>query len=84
MTVLLTDLPVIITGPGEYKTRNGKRVNIREISGSGTFAAKGGIYREFRGRTVARGYDIWHVSGCYRAVGEHGLDIVGPATNALA
>lgn len=74
--VLLQDLPVVVTGPGDYLTRNGKRVQIREISGRGSFSAKGAVYREFRGRTVARGHDIWHPSGCYRAVGEHGLDIV--------
>ncbi|WP_327210005.1 hypothetical protein [Rhizobium leguminosarum] len=82
--VLLQDLPVVVTGPGDYLTRSGKRVQIREISGKGTFNAKGAVYREFRGRTVARGYDIWHPSGCYRAVGEHGLDIVGPAGGQVA
>lgn len=74
--VLLDDLPVVVTGPGDYVTRNGRRVAIREIGGKGTFNAKGAVYREFRGRVVARGLDIWHISGCYRAVGEHGLDIV--------
>jgi hypothetical protein len=79
MTNLLSELPVVVTSPGDYLTRSGKRVQIREISGNGSFNAKGAVYREFRGRTVARGFDIWHPSGCYRAVGEHGLDIVGPA-----
>lgn len=76
--VLLDELPTVVTRP-EYETRDGRRVLIRDISGRGTFSAKGAVYREFRGRTVPRGYDIWHVSGRYRAVGEHPLDIVSLA-----
>lgn len=82
--VLLQDLPVVVTGPGDYVTRNGRRVAIREIGGKGTFNARGAVYREFRGRVVARGLDIWHVSGRYRSLGEHGLDIVGPADGQAA
>lgn len=77
--VLLDDLPTVVRGPGEYETRDGRRVQIREISGNATFSAKGAVYKEFRGRIVPRGYDIWHVSGRYRAVGEHPLDIVSVA-----
>lgn len=77
--VLLDELPTVVTGPGEYETRDGRRVKIREISGRGTFSAEGAVYKEFRGRAVPRGYDIWHVSGRYRAVGEHPLDIVSVA-----
>lgn len=77
MSVLLSDLPVIITGPGEYVSRNGKRVTIREISGPSTFAAKGHVWRMFRGKERPRDNDIWHVSGRYQAVGERGKDIVG-------
>jgi hypothetical protein len=66
----------IIDGPGQYMTRSGKTVSIHTVSGSGTFSAKGAVHREFRGKIVPRGYDIWAPSGRYRAVGEHGLDIV--------
>lgn len=77
---LLQDRPVIVTGPGDYVTRSGRRVTIRAIQGPGTFSAKGAVWREFRGRVVPRGYDIWHPSGAHVAVGESGLDIVGPWT----
>lgn len=50
--VLLDELPTVVTRPGVYETRDGRRVLIREISGRGTFSAKGAVYREFRGRIV--------------------------------
>lgn len=83
-------LPVIIDGVGVYITRNGKRVNIVNIvlynDPTGTydrlevtaFEAKGSVERMFRGKPVFKGYDVWHVSGRYKACNElHPLDIVG-------
>lgn len=83
-------LPVIIDGPGVYITRNGKRVNIHAVKlyndPTGTydrlevtaFEAKGAVERMFRGKPKFKGYDIWHVSGRYKACNElHPLDIIG-------
>jgi hypothetical protein len=71
-------LPAIVSGPGDYATRDGRRVAIHEVRGPGTFAAKGSVYREFRGKLRPRGYKIWHVNGRVGIFGEVGCDIVGP------
>jgi hypothetical protein len=70
----------IITGPGEYKTRNGKNVTIHEVKPQGNpkhmeFRAKGTIWKK-TGRGIEPQYCIWHVSGMSRAVGIYGNDIV--------
>lgn len=72
----LSDLPVIIEAPGDYLTRDGRRVTIHEIKGPSTFSAKGHLWRMFRGKYVPKNYDIWHVSGRYKAVGESPEDII--------
>lgn len=77
--VLLDDLPVVIDGPGEYFTRRGRRAIVREIKPGSTFSAKGAFYSMFRGRLVARGLVIWHVSGRYNAVAPHPNDLVRKA-----
>lgn len=66
-----------ISEPGEYVTRDGSRVTIRDIYGPSTFPAKGAVWRMYRGEHRPRGFTTWALDGRYRAVGEHPLDIVG-------
>lgn len=73
---MLKDLPVIIDGPGDYTTRNGRRVTIHAIKGPSTFAAKGSIWKHKDRMGTNPDYGIWHVSGRFVFVGEHSLDIV--------
>jgi hypothetical protein len=74
----LSSLPVIIDGPGEYRTRAGHKVVIDGIRGHGTFAAKGSWFKfGKRPKNDPGEYCIWHVSGCYEAIRrDHPLDIV--------
>lgn len=79
--VPLNSLPTVITGPGEYITRNGGRATIYAIKPFPDpayigFSAKGSVWRIFRGVFRPRGYDIWHVSGRGYPVKESGRDIV--------
>lgn len=80
-TTTLNDLPVVIDGPGEYVTRAGARATIREIGPQApdttSFAAKGSLWRMFRGRVRPRGLEIWHVSGRSMPLDETRNDIVG-------
>ncbi len=74
---MLTDLPVIIDGPGDYRTRRGHKVAIFQVSdGPETFKAKGAFYRMYRGDYRPRGFEAWHPNGRYRAYGESAEDIV--------
>ena len=87
-TTPMNRLPVVIDGPGEYVTRSGKRVTIRDIKVYASqpngplrhevtaFEAKGEVWRKTNTKLL-KDWDIWHLSGRYRAVGEHRLDIVG-------
>lgn len=84
--IYLNDLPLIVTGPGEYRTRCGGRVTIHKVEAEGppeltTFRAKGSIWRMFRGKLCPRTYSIWHVSGRAFPHQESGSDIVGPWTD---
>ena len=72
----LDDLSTVIDGPGDYATRDGRRVAIYDISGNGTFAARGAVWKMFRGKMRPHGYSIWHVSGRHGALRETGADIV--------
>lgn len=74
------DLPVIITAPGEYMTRDGRKVTIHTVQDASspyTFKAKVSIWRMFRGAMRPREYNIWHVSGRLDMVTEKPGDIVG-------
>lgn len=77
-----SDLPVVIDGPGDYVTRDGRRVTIRQVReatpGTTSFSATGSVWTERRGVTRARGQDVWHVSGRHLVLRESGQDIVGP------
>lgn len=70
---------IILTEPGDYITRDGNRVTIREVKGPSSWPCKGSVWRMFRGKYVPRGYAIWQANGRYTAVGEHPLDIVEAA-----
>lgn len=75
--------PIVITEPGEYVTRSGKKVNIIRVDDHSDdlsvtrFNCKGDIYTPRPGRSDKREYGIWHQSGSFRAIGTHMNDIVG-------
>ena len=75
------ELPVIIDSPGDYVTRDGRRVTIRQVRetapGTTAFGATGGVWKEVKGVTKARSVDVWHVSGRHMVLRESPLDIVG-------
>ncbi len=79
----------IITGPGVYKTRNGKKVTIHEIrqppgheEGNTSFPAKGSIWKNEKCIGTNPGFGIWQLNGKYRAIGDHPLDIVASTVQA--
>lgn len=77
---LANRLPVIVTEPGRYRTRSGMEVIVHEVGPNGPvnqtrYAVKGSLLLPRQKRTI-REYNIWHVSGRYRAPGEHPRDIV--------
>lgn len=81
-SAILNAIPSIITGPGEYVTRNGFRATVHEVAPEGdptttAFRAKGSVWRMYRGKMRPRGYAIWHVSGRGFPLRESGNDIVG-------
>jgi len=81
--MLLAELPRVITQPGFYRTRAGKKAQIHTIDQTpimltNGFAAKGGIEREFRGKPRIKGHCIWHVSGRAYPLVESSSDIVAP------
>lgn len=79
--------PVIINSPGDYRTRNGKRVTIHEVAPKKAgddcmeFCAKGSFWRSHKNMGENPEYGIWHVSGLSRGIGVHGTDIVGKWLN---
>lgn len=80
----MNELPVVIDAPGIYLTRNGRRVTIHAVAprtelAVSAFAAKGSIWKKPDSLGINPEYGIWHDSGAYRALGEHGLDIVAKA-----
>jgi hypothetical protein len=85
MTMTLSTLPVIIDGPGQYRTRGGKPATVDKVrtenSDKGlpapTFAAAGYIsHQTVRGGHTSV-FSTWHVSGRAKAKGLHSTDIVG-------
>lgn len=65
----LNSLPTVITGVGDYLTRDGRRVTIHGMKDAPddpdvtSFRAEGLVWQMFRGKVVPRDYTIWHVSG---------------------
>jgi hypothetical protein len=76
----------IVDSVGEYIARNGARIVITELhpdfnnrGNANHFDAKGYYYPitpTKNGNPKRRRWTIWHVSGAYKAVGEHPRDIV--------
>lgn len=83
----LNRLPVIITAPGIYRTRDGRRVQIHTLKPNPdltctSFTAAGATERMFRGKLRFRGHNIWHVSGRAYPLQESPRDIVAPEMTA--
>lgn len=81
------DLPDLVSGPGDYASRDGRRITIRQVKpppepGSTMFAASGSVWREFRGAVRPHGFVTWHVSGRRLPLVETPSDIVGPWVGA--
>ena len=79
-----SDLPVIVTQPGEHVTRDGRRVSVHGINPNEayTYRVHGAEWKMFRGKMRARGFTVWHVSGRFDVVRETASDIVGPWVDA--
>lgn len=67
---------VVITGPGKYRTRDGRIVSIRKTTSLPPYSCVGAIVRGGSGGTSVY---LWAPSGRYRAMGEHPYDIVEKA-----
>lgn len=69
--------PVIITEPGEYRTRNGKRVVVTDHDRETTsnFPVEGNII--LREKPRKEDWNTWKPNGQIQALGESELDIVG-------
>ncbi|MGX4996008.1 hypothetical protein [Enterobacter hormaechei] len=73
------NLPHIVTTPGDYITRDGRRVTIHTVQDDAspyTFKAKGSIWRLFRGKQAPRGLQVWHKSGRLDMANEKPGDII--------
>lgn len=79
-----SEMPVIVTQPGDYVTRDGRRVTIHEVSPATeyTYRAKGAFWKMYRGKVRPRGFQVWHISGRLDVVRETAGDIVGPWVDA--
>lgn len=78
----LNDLPDVVDGPGEYVTRDGRRVTIHEVKSPSApdttaFGASGAIWKDYRGSERPRGFGLWHASGRSMPLEERPSDIVG-------
>ena len=67
-------MPHIVTTPGDYQTRDGRRVTIHGISAA---MATGAIWKEFRGKFCPRGYFGWDFNGRRNVLAERPSDIIG-------
>lgn len=81
---MLNNLPIIITSPGIYITRNGARVMVHNVNPAPSpdvtaFTAQGSVECMFRGKPRFKGCYIWHVSGRAYPLKESGRDIIGKA-----
>ena len=78
----LNELPVVVDGPGDYATRDGRRVTIHEVKPPSradvtSFGASGAVWKDYRGGERPRGYALWHASGRSMPLEERPSDIVG-------
>lgn len=73
-------LPVIITAPGEYRTRNGKRVLIssHDRNTTSSFPCEGEIVH--KEKPLKTEWQIWKANGRITSIGESSHDIVARTT----
>ena len=76
-------LPVIIDRKGIYQTRGGRLVMIDTVDTETTpdypnmaFKCKGYLITKTKSGRTKYIWNIWHLSGMFRVVGEHPNDIV--------
>jgi hypothetical protein len=82
----LNELPVVITGPGEYRTRLNHRVVIEDVRAHGPlyhtyFNCTGTRFRPVTAKyqRATQVWGIWHQSGRFTSSSaEHRHDIIGP------
>jgi hypothetical protein len=79
---LFNTMPIVVHVPGDYVTRDGRRVTVREIKPNDdltvtAFTVKGSIWKMFRGKESPRVNNIWHVCGRSLPLKESPADIVG-------
>lgn len=77
----MNELPTVIDGPGEYRTRSGKRVTIHKVDPTMTLSttaynAKGSVWKTTRKVGLNPEYQIWHISGRCFSFKESGADII--------
>lgn len=75
------DLPVLVTGPGWYVSRDGRRVKIERVRtgvSAPTFNCAGYLYAK-EGTRKAPEWNIWRANGRWGGLGEHAKDIVRKA-----
>jgi hypothetical protein len=70
--------PPVITGPGEYRLRNGKRAVIINHARStvSAFVCEGHVI--VREKPLRREWQTWKPNGQIASLGQSGRDIVGP------
>ncbi len=76
------NLPVIIDGPGRYRTRNGRLVVIQELNDPARASAncRGTWYKPNKRGKLVGNYSIWQPNGRFRFLDEHPLDVVAKET----
>lgn len=67
-------LPIIVDAPGDYVTRDGRRVTIHTVREGGV---SGSVWTQFRGKLAPRGIRVWNRNGRVGLFVERNRDIVG-------
>lgn len=80
-------LPIIIDGPGTYRTRLGRKVTIHEIryppdhrDDCTCFPAKGSIWKTSSKMGLNPEYGIWQLNGKFLVISDSKFDIVSKET----
>lgn len=77
------DLPVIIDGPGWYRTRAGKRARIDRVrpgtQATGNCAGYLFVQEKTASKPAKTEWNIWRQNGRWKFLGEHPKDIVSKA-----
>jgi len=78
-------MTISIEEPGNYRTRDGRRVTVHAINPKPvTFRVQGAIWKMFRGKVRPRGYTIWTTEGRHDVLRPKACDIVGPWVETTA